>query len=584
MSKMPQKYTSCCLGVLVAGSLVALPAAAAEPVAPWGFNGSDTLELIMKDSIVNAAAAGVLASTGKYCVGAALNQACTTDADCTADGGVGSCLATNTLVYLGGGSGTAETAMLTGNKQSIGPMSRNFRPSVYTVSAAGVLGGTKPTWAPNLRNVLGLDAAIIVTAQSAGRVKNIKLPEITHLQAQPNNPDAGFTWGTTGSGYTQLLEVVLSGVDGSGSITACADPRRLQAVQDLAAAQGTSTGSINHIYRRDDNSGTTDTFKDRVAVGRFCNGAAPGNTQPGANPNLNNQDFDPIRRTCIDTTGTGVLPTTCTDLTTGAPCKGSDNNANCTQGLVVALSLGDNQTNLTDVTSTIANRVAADPDSIGYAGREAVRGPFNGLTNGPSINGQPFDDSIIRSIGAPYMLARRLFLQFANLDGLPGTLTSSNTELTFGGAPKVAAEVALYDYMTTEFNAGGRCHTDPVLKAHGFIPCLSDCTADIPSNTDNFCNAFSALDNGGYYAPVAAPPSACFPKVTGSGLTGWSYGTVTANASGNCCSDNSSVVSGGTCPAATGRLPVDAACSKDSDCTTGHTCSDYRAIGINQCH
>ena len=44
-------------------------------------------------------------------------------------------------------------------------------------------------------------------------------------------------------------------------------PAQGQAVLDLAAAQGVTT--IDHFYRRDDNSGTTNTIFEKINVGYF---------------------------------------------------------------------------------------------------------------------------------------------------------------------------------------------------------------------------------------------------------------------------------------------------------------------------
>jgi hypothetical protein len=184
----------------------------------------------------------------------------------------------------------AETAMqntgTTGDKQCIGPMSRNFNASVTTAH---------PTWSSA---VIGLDAVVIVEQRRLGHMRNLALP-VKGGVIDPNTSPSNFTLFQPGSGYTQILEIILAGTDGSGSVAACSDPRRINAIADLAAMQGTASGTINHFYRLDDNSGTTDTIKEKLHIQRFCNGAARGSLGSNtANPNLNNQDFDPIRRPC----------------------------------------------------------------------------------------------------------------------------------------------------------------------------------------------------------------------------------------------------------------------------------------------
>jgi hypothetical protein len=505
-------------------------------------------------------------------------------------GGTGSCLDTSTIVYMSRGSGNVEQAMLH-DTQSIGPMARNFRPTTYSVSGVGVVSGLQPTWAPTVRNVLGLEAAVVVTAGGAGRVKNLTVPLNTGSTAvaAPNTSPAGWTFGDpSGNAYTNILEVVLSGVDGSGTVVACADPRRVQAVLDLAQLQGTASGAINHIYRSDDNSSITSTFIDRMHVGRFCNGAAQGVVALAnpANPNLNNQDFDPIRRPCAELSP-GQQETSCTDMTTGQACKASDGNPRCTQGLVVALSRGDDGTTLADVSAAIARRVAADQDSIGLASRPAVRGDFAVNTDAPAINRMPFDDELIRDVSFPYMLSRRLFLQFASLDGDPST-PSTNLALfgnwdgyTGQGTPQVAAEAALYDYMTDAEH--GRERIDPLLEGLGLIPCERDPHLAVDLDSNNFCNAQMAGDVAGYYAPVPAPPGACYPTQVPTPSSGWDYRAVLGASTiipPTCCANGAGAVDGG-CPAMA-RLPKDAACTKAADCASD-ACSDHRFIGIPQC-
>jgi hypothetical protein len=446
-----------------------------------------------------------------------------------------------TLIYDGTGSGNAENEMKSTagtaagrlGVQSIGPMSRNFRPATATMF---------PTWAPTVQNVIALDAAVIVTKNSAGRCKNITLPLLATDSTKANQNTAslaaGIAFGTTGSGYDQILEVILSGIDGSGSVAACSSPARVQAIADFAACNG--LGTLNHLYRRDDNSGTTDTFKDKImrngAGGRFCNGAAAGVLGGNkAHPNLNNQDNDPIRRPC-DVSSATRFQITCTDMTTGLACNSAA--APCTQGFITALS--ENDPGFSDITLTSGNRIAADPTgaTVGYAGREATR-VVTGAA-GAFINTNPPSDALTRL--DLYLLARRLFLQRGpsnpTLDataaataavgtGAPATqLVNDNAALTSGltcpdgttnfcaggGATQFGLETTLFNYMTdpggvaSPDGAPGRCNTDPLVKQYGFITCLDDCLAT-PSGASNLCSKAP-------YAYPASPPSACVPSVT----------------------------------------------------------------------
>jgi ABC-type phosphate transport system substrate-binding protein len=352
----------------------------------YTLNGSDTLEFVMKSTITKAngiPAAGVPAG--------ALN-------------------------YLGGGSGTGENN-LTANKQSIAAMSRNLKSSVTATTPT--LGKADPN---SYLNVVGLDAAVI--AMFGNAIKNVNIPvygdtvDLTN-KAVPNKwgvcsvttskrcafgadftPSNGMNAGcatntepcaicpsgetcqadTTSAVYTNQLQVILSGVDGSGSTLACAHPARLKAIADLGARE---SAQLFHFFRRDDNSGTTDTFKDKIGVKNFCNGRARGilSTQkycaragvafpaeawtnfrcsaqadcdtafpPAASTtcstvftapaatnvlgtfNVANQDLDPIRYACQSDglyLGNDRAVTNCTNVVTGQRCVAAENPATC---------------------------------------------------------------------------------------------------------------------------------------------------------------------------------------------------------------------------------------------------------------
>src|SRR5262249_10133662 len=263
---------------------------------------------------------------------------------------------------------------------------------------------------------------------------------------------------------------------------------------------------------------TTDTFKDKINVGRFCNGAAVGVL--GANkthPNLNNQDLDPIRRPC-DVLIAGVREqVSCTDITTGLTCNTTA--ANCTQGFVTALS--ENDPGITDITVTIATRAGSDASglTVGYAGREGIRLP-SGTTAGPFVNTNPPTDALVRQ--DVYLLARRLFVQRGPaLPSLDASANEAETDVrantgvcaappclervkntggrdnalacpdgdpankcTGGGTKQRDLEDALFNWMTDTAGAGsqqgapGRCNLDPIMRQFGFLPCTDDCTVN----------------------------------------------------------------------------------------------------------
>jgi hypothetical protein len=628
-----------CSRLLVLAALLAAAPGSAQvgTGTPWSLNGSDTLEQMVREAIVQATADGTLASVGKRCqtpnslvargfcsvtatqqcsttsggaacpVGetcvAAATQACTAAPDeCPGFHPLALCKDTSELFYAGGGSTTGETA-LRNNVQTIAPMSRNFRNTViYTSSAATTRRGfcsvtvtqecsaTLPpcpgteTCQPRFWDALGnrpvvaLDAGVIVTKSSASSIKNFDLPIVGQDESKtaPNVDPGNYFPLRYGTGYTNLLQVVLSGIDGTGSFAACSNPRRMNAVQDLALLQGMDPQTLSHFFRRDDNSGTTDTFKEKLNVRGFCNGRAVGIL--GANkssPNLNNQDNDPIRRPCQDFPG--GRQTACTDMTTvpPTPCTPADalTNPNCTQGLVVALSVGDNDTDLADVTTTIGYRVNTDQNAMGFAGREAVQ-QATLLVAGPNIRTRSPDNTSVR-LGI-YMLARRLFINFADADGDPGTDVTSLTLAGSGAnaAPRIDAERRLWNWISAPGGAG-RCRFDPIVKGKGFVTCSDECADDPDNLPGNIC--------GGTAPVFGGSPSLCVPSAVQWPVGTPSGGTCNPATAGEiCCSTGSACPASGICPAV-GQLPANSPCAANSDCLNG-LCSDSAFIGTTICN
>ena len=609
----------------------------AQVPGPYEMSGSDTLEQMVREAIVRATADGTIQTVGNRCqlpnalvtkgtcsVGstpcsttpaggatcsgtctANTDQSCATTAECASYNALSTCKATSQVFYKGGGSTTGETA-LRNNAQVWAPMSRNFTSSAYsgnfctnapTTSCAS--DAACPTAAAGLcqprfwgaiepRNVVALDAGVIVARQ--GGVKNIQLPAPpppNDTEANPNTDPGNFSFLSFGTGYTQVLAIVLGGTDGRGTFASCSDPRRINAVNDLAFLNGNTQGTITHFWRRDDNSGTTDTFKEKLKIAGFCNGRAVGvNGTDKSNSNLNNQDNDPIRRPCDDTTG--LTPpfrrSKCTDITGATPvaCVNTTTNPSCTQGLVVALSVGDNDTNLADVTTTIGQRVTTDPESLGFAGREAVQSSFAQLNNAPpAIRTVTPDDTSVRK--GQYMLGRRLFINFADADGDQFTSTneaSLNGTWNLAGNPdRRATEMAMWNWMSnTDANLGtiGRCHFDPIVKLYGFITCSGTCS-DVAFPGDELC---------GQVAPFAASSAArCVPSGGNGGTPAWPL--MGAANGGTCATGEFCCSTGTTCPASgvcdvLSALPLNSICGKNTDCLTGR-CADPEPTGINHC-
>jgi hypothetical protein len=616
-----------CLGALVVVIAGAATEAAAgdcttSPSDPACFHlkGSDTLFDIISQAIVNARAGNVPGAKN--------------------------------LFYDGTGSGNAENQMKANaaggvlGVQSIGPMSRNFRPGSIDSLSAGFAPADGVTlsrqghasWFPGVQNVVGLDAAVFVvkgSGQGSG-CKNVTFNTFVDsgtgtgvTRASQNNASLPTAFGNGTAfnnlsptvNYSNLLMAVLGGVDGSGSLAACSDARRIEALQDLAGCMGVD--HIEHIYRRDDNSGTTDTWKDRVIVtpsssdprypwvgGRFCNGQSIGGINGATNQtgicsvtrsnntckadadcpilsgtthetcqfNLNNQDFDPVRRGCIGPDGTHA-PTSCTDMTTGLACQASDANPNCTQGLIVALS--DTDSGSTDITNSIAARVRNDSlgQTVGYAGREAVK-PGKG-TKGFTINTTGFSDSNVRK--EAYLLSRRLFVQNAVVAGQPTadapTDTATGIGITGGGAAQISAEQNLFAYMTDPAGSQssgipGRCNTDPVVSQFGFITCATACDTDVSTLSNNLCAKTPAT-------AVPSPLGALIPNGSAGASGSGGAKTISSTGAGATCTGTAACIGGtcsaGACPAYAGR-PSNAACTRSSDCASG-VCTDVLGIG-----
>jgi ABC-type phosphate transport system substrate-binding protein len=185
------------------------------------------------------------------------------------------------LTYVGGGSGTGEGAARAGT-QTIAPMSR-------FLAAANTCGfSTNPVEAEALQ--VGLDGlAIVVNSQH-------------RAACDPDSPAAGATCtkdvatglrysnGTTPltcvsngaavtiSDWKHVLQLVYFGLtpsDFSSSLyfneRDCNDPCRVELVSNWGklfqnACSGGDCTELRHAFRRDENSGTTDAFRDLVGV------------------------------------------------------------------------------------------------------------------------------------------------------------------------------------------------------------------------------------------------------------------------------------------------------------------------------
>ena len=470
----------------------------------------------------------------------------------------------------GSGQGEKNIANLSGitQFQSIAPMSRNFVATVLTMSGIS---------APTSDNVLCLDAGVVAVKAVAGNVSDIK------CSATPGNNACDATCDVN----TNYLAIALGGYPStcraSGTWSAstattaeCADPKRLDAIAKLNVGP-----TKNHFLRRDDGSGTQDTFRERLQFSRWCNGKSKGT---GATANLSNEDLDPVRKTCLNEVGMTVAETRCTYYPLEYPAVGSTcyhgdtlaaNDPNnpygvdipCTQGWVVALSQAD--PGQSDITISIGKRIQLDFEhhTMGGAGLAALNVDSVGVT----INTDGFDEDTIR--GGHYAMWRRLFLQnrtplvnYANAaarDAACQAWLTSNGVSAGDAAGRCTAEQKLYDWATNRQNLCDLCVTA------GFYAPLPGCHQPIsgcPDTLNMTCVAALAglgtpAHNVGGEAPGAAQHGAAcdgtYPCVANG---------KTKDSDGNC-----SGAEAGKCPV----IPVETAgyaCNLASKCSGPATC------------
>jgi hypothetical protein len=368
-----------------------------------------------------------------------------------------------------------------------------------------------PGWNPQQKNIIGLDAAVIVERTTgpsgyrrAGSIAAALDPDQTDF---PNH-----------AAVDTLLGLLLGGKGGLGDTASCSDPARL-AAYDALVSMTPGTTQITHFYRRDDRSGTADTMKEKLRVQRFCNGRSPGVTGV-ADDNMaaGNDDSDPIRRVCPSVDST-LNPTPCTLYPTTTRCTHEAQGDACTQGLVVSLSQLD--PGQADITTSIAYRVSHDQSAqtLGFSGREGSRRFGNAAA---SINTISPSDFSVR--GDKYLLSRRLYVNWSDQVvgfGRAGGLTADDTA-------QETAEENLFSWITDP-DVGGRFVVDPLLVAHGFLPCVGN--GGEPSGGGNLCSKQIPPP------PAETTPKQCIPAGVNGNGTDW------------CCSTAATSTSGVACPA-----------------------------------
>src|SRR5262249_35623092 len=149
---------------------------------------------------------------------------------------------------------------------------------------------------------------------------------------------------------------------GSGSRDAGSHKSRLDAISALANCMNSANLQLSHVYRPDDNSGTTEFLRSALGISDFCNN--DGGQKHSRGPlNTSNGDSDPIRAQCVSLPGSAATP-----------CR-SDG----TLGLVVAIS--ENDPGFSSIDATIARRIGGDNQrtSVGYTSRAGKYGPGNNI-------------------------------------------------------------------------------------------------------------------------------------------------------------------------------------------------------------
>ena len=341
--------------------------------------------------------------------------------------------ATGNINYQGGGSGTAETQMKAGAAtQQIGPMSK----FVSTCSGSGT--GLPTGWTPAGTEsgiVIGLDGVDIVANKVAGGATGAGTCNPNANCA--NDATAGLAqtgkvidYGTgtyTISSWSDVLAVLFAGMDhtataqstanGSQAVYAardCNSPLRNYLAQNYKkifqsdTCGGSCAGGIQHLFRRDDLSGTTDVFRTLLSIPQpdltnvrtpFCNALIPNNfasPQPAkrtwwntafgnsaAVPQYVNvyaadfQDFDPIRVACAGTNN-GTVPSK--TVATEQVC-GREGNLGLVLTVVPTDKLAVTDSFPTTVCGTGKTKLAAAPLPLNFpAGNTYYRCPSGDQT------------------------------------------------------------------------------------------------------------------------------------------------------------------------------------------------------------
>ncbi len=303
---------------------------------------------------------------------------------------------TNTLGYVGGGSGNGENAMIGKGQdgglpsQTVAPMSKMMDNGICAKSDGGALVPPPMTGAGC---VIGLDGvALFVSTDNGGSVLGNGQPDdggACTVPGQNVDTTVGENWSRTVCGYTPLgwRDVIMQlwfGKNATTGVVDCDNSIRIclantygsffeNGANPVFGDATTVAGSpmIRHLWRRDDASGTTDVFGSLLGFpgpgaakggylnclgywmgsDSFCNDSANltgvyNTTPPGQMPGVeinsplnysanDMQDRDPIRRDCFNSRSNGeqVCEGTTIDPTIPSCVTNADCNSAATNGV-----------------------------------------------------------------------------------------------------------------------------------------------------------------------------------------------------------------------------------------------------------
>jgi|GEM_PF-1158861 len=227
---------------------------------------------------------------------------------------MGACSGVTTLVYIGGGSSNGEDAMRKGDQQ-IAPMSRQLQ-AARTCKAANPAQAEHLAVAldgisiPNGENECVGDGIAFATSHCFSVADTFDTDGNGSFETDGTACGADCTGAVGAQQYClanerDVLRIIFSGLQKGGGATLgnmkCDGDVRRSLVNQYTklfsgACSGTTCTSVKHAWRRDDLSGTTDTFLALLGLPSIL--SATGSLQVPFCNGTSTQDVDPIRVAC----------------------------------------------------------------------------------------------------------------------------------------------------------------------------------------------------------------------------------------------------------------------------------------------